>query len=604
MVVIAFFIVVSAATLTVALGLREAADAPFERTFRATNGADVVISARRVGDELPALSNAIGVSAASGPVHYVYTSARYRGRDFGLMLAGQVPGRVVGSPFVVVGRAPSAAGVVVERSFARRFGLRPGAVLAIGTPSGSARLSVAGIAVTTSRGGYPRTQPGIAWVRPSIIALVEPRRSRWGVLEMLRLSPGYGAGAFAAQLESRLPGRFAISTYEQRAAEANAQTRDNRKVLAILSIFLAGSVGFIVATLVGGQVVSRRRQVGLLKALGLGPRAVAFVFVAEYIALSLCALIGIVVGTIALPRFVSTTSAVLGGPSPAAFDLGRAGFVFLIVFGLILFFAAVPAIRSARRTTMHVLTPDPRAASRGRFRVASLTTSRLSLLPVHLGARDTFRSPGRALLTVLSLSLSVAILVATMALETGWNRTAERRGLEQTRQPAPPPTTERTLPFIDGVEAPVIFRHGQALWHGFDAGSSAVASDRGRLRPIVYTSAAILLLVALANLFATTLLSVRERTRELGIFKALGLTPAQLTTALAANNAVVAGIAGFVGVPLGLLTYALAAGRNDVPALWWLALVPLITVVATTLVSFLPAHVATRGQTIDALRHD
>jgi putative ABC transport system permease protein len=63
--------------------------------------------------------------------------------------------------------------------------------------------------------------------------------------------------------------------------------------------------------------------------------------------------------------------------------------------------------------------------------------------------------------------------------------------------------------------------------------------------------AAILGLVAFANLLAMTLSTTRERARSLGVLRTIGTTTGQLVGQSAAGAGVIGLIAGFVGVPLG-----------------------------------------------------
>ena len=69
--------------------------------------------------------------------------------------------------------------------------------------------------------------------------------------------------------------------------------------------------------------------------------------------------------------------------------------------------------------------------------------------------------------------------------------------------------------------------------------------------------AILVLAVALANLGATILLGVRERSRELGVLRTVGFTPAQLVSSTAVATATIAIGAIAVGVPVGLLANAL-----------------------------------------------
>ena len=62
----------------------------------------------------------------------------------------------------------------------------------------------------------------------------------------------------------------------------------------------------------------------------------------------------------------------------------------------------------------------------------------------------------------------------------------------------------------------------------------------------------VLIVTSLAGVFNTVLLETRQRSRELAILKAIGLTPPQVIGMIVASVAPVAIVAGIVGVPLGL----------------------------------------------------
>jgi putative ABC transport system permease protein len=59
--------------------------------------------------------------------------------------------------------------------------------------------------------------------------------------------------------------------------------------------------------------------------------------------------------------------------------------------------------------------------------------------------------------------------------------------------------------------------------------------------------------VALGGVFNTVLLETRQRTRELAVLKALGLSPRQVITMVEASVVPVGLLAGVLGVPVGLL---------------------------------------------------
>jgi putative ABC transport system permease protein len=65
--------------------------------------------------------------------------------------------------------------------------------------------------------------------------------------------------------------------------------------------------------------------------------------------------------------------------------------------------------------------------------------------------------------------------------------------------------------------------------------------------------AGLVVIVALANLASTMLLAVRERTHDLGVLRAVGVTPRQVVAIVAAGAAVLALLAAVIGVPLAWL---------------------------------------------------
>ena len=66
---------------------------------------------------------------------------------------------------------------------------------------------------------------------------------------------------------------------------------------------------------------------------------------------------------------------------------------------------------------------------------------------------------------------------------------------------------------------------------------------------LIYTLDAALLLITATTLVAVTLLSVRERIRDYGVLKAIGLTPTQITSTLVSAHAALAVVASLLAIP-------------------------------------------------------
>jgi putative ABC transport system permease protein len=76
--------------------------------------------------------------------------------------------------------------------------------------------------------------------------------------------------------------------------------------------------------------------------------------------------------------------------------------------------------------------------------------------------------------------------------------------------------------------------------------------DAAKIRAILVVLNLALVAIAVVNLLSTTMLGVRERFRDLGIVKAVGLTPVQVIGGVLVGVGAVAVVAVVAGIPLGL----------------------------------------------------
>jgi len=141
--------------------------------------------------------------------------------------------------------------------------------------------------------------------------------------------------------------------------------------------------------------------------------------------------------------------------------------------------------------------------------------------------------------------------------------------------------------------------------------SDDVRQERADVRPIVYGSSALLIAVGLVNLLTTLLLVTRERARDFGILKAVGLTPRGILAVVNAGGAVLGLIAIVFGIPAGILIFrALMAAMSPsegteivgTPGPGALALTIPVVLVVTALASSLPARRAAATSAAAVLR--
>jgi len=350
-------------------------------------------------------------------------------------------------------------------------------------------------------------------------------------------------------------------------------------ILEIFGVLLLLAGGAVLGTLIGGRMVAQERTVGVLKTAGLTPRQVTLMFLVEQLALAVvgCA-VGLAVGRLATPFFASRGAALLNASETPPFDLGQALVVSGIVVAMVALCTGVPSLRAGRRTTAETLHGGI-AARAGRSRLGRLADRLCLPVPVALGARSSFARPGRSTLTVLSLALTVAAVVATLGMEASLSLPSD-----------PPPAPANPAGFPPPVDS--------------DTGAGEL------LRPVVYSLDAVLLFVGLVNLVATVLLAVRERVRDMGVLKAVGVTPGQLGRSVLSSQGIVGVIAALAGIPLGLglfrLAIALTGGSDDFayPAWWWLVLVPPVIVASVLVLTYPLARHAAGIRVGEALRYE
>jgi putative ABC transport system permease protein len=153
---------------------------------------------------------------------------------------------------------------------------------------------------------------------------------------------------------------------------------------------------------------------------------------------------------------------------------------------------------------------------------------------------------------------------------------------------------------------------------GIDAWDNSQLSDFA-LTVIGFSSALALLLatVAAVGVFNTVVLNVRERRRDLGMLKSIGMTPRQVVAMVLTSMALVGVVGGLLGIPLGVLAHrfivpaAAESSRVQLPDwvlnVWHaptLALLALAGLVIALLGALVPARGAARLTIAEVLHNE
>jgi putative ABC transport system permease protein len=555
------------ATIVLVLEVRSSGIDPWQRTFAEANGAHVLAFVPSQADAA-AIGELAGVTERSAPVPLVQATVGPPGGTDRVELAGLSRRTEVNIPVRTAGSELRDGGIVLERSLARALGIGVGATLELTSRRGSIEVPILGTAVVPSQPRYPRRRPGLAWVTRATLERIEPDRARWRWSEGVRLENPSGAAAFSERAAGSLPpgalqsGAFSFETWQDQRANALGDAQGTQVIVTIFTILLLIVAFVVVGILVGARASQQHRQIGLLKAAGFTPRQAGIVFALESVALGLvAATLGFALGAILAPRLAApSTQTLLGSPTIAAnpWHILVAGCVVVPVL-------LAGALASTRRSTRFSVLEAIRAGSPSPPRLTRAAVGSFLPLTIGLGLRDLLARGRRPLLLAAAIAITGAMVVVVLSLDATLD--AQR--------------ASRTGDFPD------------------------------ELLLLIYTLDATLLLITATTLVAVALLSVRERIRDYGVLKAIGLTPRQIGSTVVSAHAVLAVLVSLLAIPLGIGLYLALFGiagdttEEAVIAPWWsLALIPIGTVLVVVAATSLPARLATRIRIADALRYE
>lgn len=250
---------------------------------------------------------------------------------------------------------------------------------------------------------------------------------------------------------------------------------------------------------------------------------------------------------------------------------------------------------------------------------AVITGELADQLGVRVGDEITLRvmQPGRGFFSDTGKRLTVRIVGRYVAIHDGGRRLLYSLDTYRQQVEASAEPDRYGLKLLPGVSA-----------DSFRTELRRISGDRlevivqrlsdggvGLIRVTLLGMTGMLLMIAGVNLLTTLLFAVRERSRDFGVLKTLGLTPAQIVTSVIANGSLLGLFALLLGVPVGLIVTSilfdvlgerlhLGRGIFALPDLIRLvALVPLMLLLVL-FGSILPAYEAVRVKVVEVLQQE
>ncbi len=134
------------------------------------------------------------------------------------------------------------------------------------------------------------------------------------------------------------------------------------------------------------------------------------------------------------------------------------------------------------------------------------------------------------------------------------------------------------------------------------------ASGLNQVLNVLYVLLALSVIVSLFGIVNTLVLTVFERTRELGMLRAVGMTRRQVRRMIRYESVITALIGAAIGIALGIVLAVLLIARVDFIVLAWpvgsLVVFAIAALVVGLIAAIFPARRAARLNVLEALQYE
>lgn len=440
--IIALIVAMATGVGTLALELLNESTAPYTRAFDQYEGAHLTVlfeSSLVTTDQLSATTRLTQVTASAGPWQAANVPLEVGNHKEVLIVMGRSdPGGAVDRLPITDGRWATQPGeIVLTHSFAKSLNISVGSHVRALVGATPTDLVVVGDVADIDEGSVGNFNPQYAWVAPAQLPTLAPPGKLPAQVMLYRFRDAATDAAMrqrSQEIAAAVPANAVSASISHLLVQQvfNLTASLTLTFLLAFAIFALGASALIVANLVSGAVLTSRRTIGIVRALGFTPGQVVAGFVGQMLAPALigCAL-GVPLGVLGSRPLVASGADALGLPAPSGLD--PVAPVIAIVGGLLIVAvaAAIPALKAGLLRPVDAISPTATARRRGHSRLSGLSQRLRLPLPVTLGARDSFARPARGVMTTIAVVIGVASLVFAFGTSASFQRIVSNRALLQ-----------------------------------------------------------------------------------------------------------------------------------------------------------------------------
>lgn len=414
-------ITVCATLLTLALATLMNLSAPYDRAFEELNAAHVWLHFDRSKmslSDIERIEALPGVVGSTGLRYNVPTSVYIReNRVWTSLRAIPLETPKVNRLLIKEGRSlsPERTELLASKDLDDLYQLSVGEMIRVSRSDGQeVNLPVVGLAYNPMWDTYRNDQPPYIYVSEETLRELFPDESTWAWSMGLRLADPQAVDEMVELIEARLHAEVVEDYTDWRNVRQSAifGAKINFVFLGAFGFFAILATILVVASSIGSIVLSQFKQIGILKTIGFTRKQILWLYVGQYLVLSLIGSpLGLALGLILSPLPLRSVAASLSTPFHPPLNLALVGLVLCIIPGVVVLATLGAALRGAKANIVRSIAVGAEAPRKKPFWGTRLAT-RLGLpMVLVLGLNDVFAKPLRSFLTGLNLTLGVIGIV-------------------------------------------------------------------------------------------------------------------------------------------------------------------------------------------------